>query len=51
MAIQESVDSGCRKLPYQFIEQNPGGLVNLANSQYKDNLKAVNWDYGAMTPE
>lgn len=51
MAIQQTVDSGCRKLPYEFIDENPNGLVNLVNSRYKDNLKAPNWDYGAMTPE
>lgn len=35
--------------PYQFQPEDPAGLVNLANSLYKDNLKAPNWIYGNIT--
>lgn len=43
--------SNCLQKPYQFVEENPNGLVNLANSLYKDNLKATNWIYGSITEQ
>jgi hypothetical protein len=43
------LNSGCLQKPYEFIPEDPSGLVNLANSLYKDNLKAPNWIYGNIT--
>lgn len=49
LAIEASVNSGCLKKPYELPKQQAVGLVNLAKSIYKDNLKATNWNYGSMT--
>lgn len=51
IAIEETVDSGCRQRPYKLPQEQAVGLVNVANSIYKDNLKALNWDYGSMDPQ
>ena len=48
-AIQTTVNSGCLTRPPYVPEENATGLVNLANSLYKDNLKATNWEYGNIT--
>jgi len=47
--IQATINSNCLKRPYQFINEEPTGLVNIAYSIYKDNLKAPNWVYGNIT--
>lgn len=49
MAIKTTVDSGCLNRPPYFEDENASGLVNLADSLYKDNLKATNWVYGNVT--
>lgn len=51
MAIKTTVDSGCLTRPPVIPEENPTGLVNLAESLYKDNLKATNWVYGNVTEQ
>ena len=33
------------------MPENSSGLVNLADSLYKDNLKATNWVYGNITEQ
>lgn len=47
--IEATVHSNCLPVAFEFEEENATGLVNLANSMYKDNLKAENWRWGNIT--
>lgn len=47
--IEATVHSDCLPEGFQFEPENASGLVNLANSLYKDNLKADNWKWGNTT--
>ena len=51
ISIENTINSGCLNPPYELPEEEATGLVNLADSTYKDNLKAPNWDVGDMTQE
>jgi hypothetical protein len=51
LVIEATVHSGCLQRPFKFIEEQPVGLVNLASTLYKDNLKATNWIYGNTTEQ
>lgn len=45
-AAQEIIDSNCCRQRINFQEEKAQGLVDLANTLYKDNLKASGWYYG-----
>jgi|JI6StandDraft_1071083.scaffolds.fasta_scaffold46808_2 hypothetical protein len=47
----EICTSNCTNAPAPLEPQTPSGLVDLSQSQYKNNLDAKNWVYGNITED
>lgn len=49
--VKEIFYSECCKARREFLPETAGGITNLNQSLYKDNLDATNWYYGSTTEQ